>query len=123
MSYRSARSLRAAAPGAAGAVCEGGAAVDADCRLSLLPPGDEVGLCGFLPFGASTQFSLPLRHAVLTQAEKRRLEKERNRWMAEQLRRQRELEAKEKAAVSDGGCVYWTVLVAGASLRLMRRRR
>ncbi|KAL4457501.1 hypothetical protein ABPG75_012366 [Micractinium tetrahymenae] len=31
------------------------------------------------------------------QAEKRRLEKERNRWMAEQLRRQRELEAQEKA--------------------------
>ncbi|PRW55979.1 DDT domain-containing isoform A [Chlorella sorokiniana] len=32
------------------------------------------------------------------QAEKRRLEKERNKWIAEQLRRQRELEAKEKAA-------------------------
>ncbi|KAL4440713.1 hypothetical protein ABPG77_000422 [Micractinium sp. CCAP 211/92] len=32
------------------------------------------------------------------QAEKRRLEKERNRWMADQLRRQRELEAQEKAA-------------------------
>ena len=37
------------------------------------------------------------------QAEKRRLDKERNKWMAEQLRRQRELEATEKAAVS-GGC-------------------
>jgi len=34
------------------------------------------------------------------QAEKRRLEKERNRWVADQLRRQRELEAEEKAAVS-----------------------
>jgi hypothetical protein len=33
-------------------------------------------------------------------AERRRLEKERNKWVAEQLRRQRELEAAEKAAVS-----------------------
>lgn len=35
-------------------------------------------------------------------AERRRLEKERNKWVAEQLRRQREQEAAEKAAVSVG---------------------
>ena len=33
------------------------------------------------------------------QAEKRRLEKERNKWMGDQLRRQREIEAQEKAEV------------------------
>ena len=36
------------------------------------------------------------------QAERRRLDKERNMWVAEQLRLQRELEAQEKAVVSWG---------------------
>lgn len=52
--------------------------------------------------------------SVLTQAEKRRLEKYRNRWMAEQLRRQRELEAKEKAAVRRKGQLS---LLEGSSAR------
>ncbi|PSC69056.1 DDT domain-containing protein [Micractinium conductrix] len=48
--------------------------------------------------GPSDDKKLLLQWRQEQQAEKRRLEKERNRWVAEQLRRQREQEAAEKAA-------------------------
>ena len=50
------------------------------------------------PASHSLPLTPPSRDAPPTQAEKKRLEKERNRWVAEQLRRQREAEAEERAA-------------------------
>lgn len=117
------RGADAVAPGAAGG--------DALVNLANIRAHQDWGLGGL---GFFCRQVLPVWWGILcVQAEKRRLEKERNRWVAEQLRRQRELEAKEKEAVRTGlqfvfrihcwFCMCRAGVSSSTTLKPRRRRR
>ncbi|EFN58898.1 expressed protein [Chlorella variabilis] len=110
---RAAEEVAAAAAEASAAAAEGtecgAAAVQQDgqkpaSKQGSVAPMDVDGPSFELPerlrefTGADNDKKALLQWRQEQQTEKRRLDKERNKWMAEQLRRQREVEAAEKAA-------------------------